>query len=666
MPRESVGAVELSLDRRIQQAAAAYNRGEFLKASGEFKKIADGGDIEGYLNSAVILKDLCHYRMAINILKAASLKFEDSSRVLSFLGRLYYLNGQPDEAIAVLNKALKFMPDDKEVYITLGLCYEDTGDDLHAQEYYEKSISFDKNNVAARLSLADLYNRRNMTGKAIDEYKAAGSVDTSIVKIHKILAELFFKIGNLTESLKAYRKIVSIEPGNKPAQKRVDEISVKIGKEFFEREREKVDLRRKRPALLVKPFSWVKNIIPVRVGLMQGEKSIEFKCSTPFEIQSKVGNASIAIGPGNESCLAAIGADGIIVVTIQDIRSIIGKGPVIIAPLELEGTMTLFNVKFGKDNFWSGQRDLSYRGRIEISAGAGGIDVVNIINLEEYLYGVVPSEMPSDWPKEALCAQAVAARTEAMSKIGRHRDEGFDFCSGVHCQSYGGAEREKEATNRAVDETRGLIAFYQGKPADFIYSSNCGGHTQDNIFGSAEPVYYLKGRLDSLGNKDLIFPLSPVELEYWLKEPRKGILCDTSGHANASNFRWARIYTAQEMENMLSKIAGFGRIKKITVLRRNKSGHVSAIKITGVNVARVIEKELNIRNSLGGLRSAMFKLEIKYGRSGEPRLFIFYGGGWGHGVGMCQSGAYGLADLGKDYKEILSYYFQGIELKKMY
>jgi len=273
--------------------------------------------------------------------------------------------------------------------------------------------------------------------------------------------------------------------------------------------------------------------------------------------------------------------------------------------------------------------------------------------------------MPSHWPLEALKAQAIAARSEAMVKLGRHKLQGFDFCADVHCQVYSGVEKETEITNQAVDETRGTIMSYDAKPVDAVYSSTCGGHTQDNIFSSTD-VAYFKGIADILEKPDIKFPLSPFELENWFKNPPADILCDVPQYSKASNFRWVRVYSADELRDIVSKTKDIGDIKKILVLKRKKSGHIDSIRIIGEKSSLVVEKELNIRKAFGNLRSSMFKVEIKFGPDKSAKLFLFYGGGWGHGVGMCQAGACGMALRGKDYKDILRHYYHGVELKKIY
>ncbi len=137
-----------------------------------------------------------------------------------------------------------------------------------------------------------------------------------------------------------------------------------------------------------------------------------------------------------------------------------------------------------------------YRGRLRLRLGTGGILVVNELNLEAYLRGVVPAEMgPHSFPElEALKAQAVAARTYAVAHLGDHADEGYDLCDSPACQVYAGIDAEHGLTDRAVKETSGLVATYQGAPIDAMYTSTCGGHTEDAglLFPDrAQP--YLKG-----------------------------------------------------------------------------------------------------------------------------------------------------------------------------
>jgi stage II sporulation protein D len=137
-----------------------------------------------------------------------------------------------------------------------------------------------------------------------------------------------------------------------------------------------------------------------------------------------------------------------------------------------------------------------YRGTVEVRAGANGnLTVVNLVNLEDYLRGVVPNELsPSAFPQiEALKAQAVAARTYALRNRGQFAAQGYDLCATPSCQVYKGRSSENALTDRAIAETTGLVALYRGRPINAFYTSTCGGHTEDgaNIFDDDAP--YLRG-----------------------------------------------------------------------------------------------------------------------------------------------------------------------------
>jgi stage II sporulation protein D len=141
---------------------------------------------------------------------------------------------------------------------------------------------------------------------------------------------------------------------------------------------------------------------------------------------------------------------------------------------------------------------VAYRGLLEVrSNGTGGLTVINVLNLEDYLRGVVPNELsPQFFPQlEALKAQAVAARTYALRNRGQFEASGYDICATPACQVYRGRASEHPLTDQAVEETRGVIASYRGNLINALYTSTCGGHTEDavNIFEGEREVPYLTG-----------------------------------------------------------------------------------------------------------------------------------------------------------------------------
>ncbi len=651
----------------LAQVPEFYNNAEFNKAVRSYYKTAENNDISGYLNLAVIFKDLVHYERGIKVLNSARVEFGNDSRILRFLGRLYYLNGQLDSSISVFSLLLKNEPDDRDALITLGLCYLEKENIPLAQEYFQKILKIDKDNVVARLSLAELYYRQNKLEESVREYKALSFIDASIGQVYEYWGDILIKMGNFKEALKIYEKISFMDPQNKQISEKLSGIRKELGKEYFEKGKAERKIAKERKLVFVKPADKVKNAAFIKIGLASIDGSAEFKCSTNFTVKTRSNQFLIGQGNAGESysILKTRGNNKLLITNTKKENMVIDE-PIVIKPAKAEGAITLFDIKFGSDNFWSNAEDRSYRGEIEVSVDNGVIKIINQLSMEEYLYGVIPAEMPTNWPLEALKTQAVAARSESIAKLGRHRSEGFDLCAEVHCQVYGGVEKETELGNMAVNLTRGMILEYDSKPVDAIYSSNCGGHTQGNIFGSKGFIPYFIGTMDMPEGQKLSFPLSPLELESWLKDPPAEIYCNIPEYSKSSNFRWVRIYSAEQLRGMVDKISPVGDIKKIIVLKRNVSGHVDKIKFTGSDGVAEVQNELRIRKLLGNLRSSMFKVETKYGQDGRPEEFIFYGGGWGHGVGMCQAGACGMAKAGKAYKDILLHYFPRAVLKKIY
>jgi stage II sporulation protein D len=651
-----------------QDPAILYNQSRFNQTIKYYRTLANSGDYTGYLNLGVVLKDLGHYHQAIQVLCAAKVKFPKEASILTLLGRIYFLNNNPLMATAAFNQSYELTPRDVEIVLMLGLCYDSLGQIDKAAEFLRKAIALDPNNVIAHLSLAEVYSRSNKLSESAQEYKAVNLLDASISHIYSYWGAILFNLGQYLEAYKIYEKMRAADPSNKRVITQLDAIREKLGKSFFVREKDKRVAQKAHKKVYVEPFIPSGGIVKIRVGLVNAADKVELQMSTDYTIRTA--KDSILIGQGLSGQVLTVSADveGKIVCSRDKTGALIADEPVVISPNEARGTCSIFGVSVGKDHFWQSEQDRSYRGSIEIVAVGKEVRLINSLSLEEYLYSVVPSEMLPKWPFEALKAQAVAARSEAMFKLGRHKSEGYDFCAEVHCQSYAGVEQETPMTNSAVDETRGIVLQYKGKTIDAVYSSCCGGHTQDNIFGKeAKKVEYFQGIPDTLArNGTNKFPLAPYDFERWLKEPPADILCNIPEYARVSNFRWVRVYSASEMDALAAKQADVGRVLKISVIKRNASGHISAIKIAGSKATCLIEKELNIRKALGNLRSSCFKVEIKYGSDQLPEQFVFYGGGWGHAVGMCQAGACGLARLGKDYREVLTHYFSGVAFKKIY
>ncbi len=307
----------------------------------------------------------------------------------------------------------------------------------------------------------------------------------------------------------------------------------------------------------------------------------------------------------------------------------------------------------------------------------GKLTVVNSVGTERLLGGLVPAEIFSTAPLEALKAQAVTARGEVFSKLGhRHFAEPFHLCSEQHCQVYAGATREKPATNEAVAKTRGLLAV-RPRPTkrtplhlvDSVYSSTCGGYTEDNeIVWDTPPSESLRARLDGNPNDPALAPfrdgLNNDNIRAWLNAypPTYGA---RSSFAKPKKLRWKKRFPAAKLKRLLRK-TGVGLLEDLRILGRGRGGRVTGVRLVGSRRSVDILRELPVRRLFGNLNSGMFVVDVERHRNGRLSAVTFTGGGWGHGVGMCQIGAIGRAEAGQTFRQILEHYYNGAVVDRLY
>ena len=307
-----------------------------------------------------------------------------------------------------------------------------------------------------------------------------------------------------------------------------------------------------------------------------------------------------------------------------------------------------------------GRESRRYLGRIYVTVDrAGKLAVVNAVPEDKLLAGLVPAEMPASAPLEALKAQAVAARNELLAKLGtRHLTDPYRLCSTKHCQVYAGAGSEDPRSTRAVEATRGeLLIHDSGGLVDAVYSASCGGHTEDNERawgGVADPS--LRGRPDG----QVMAPASgDAKLEAYLSSP------SNASCARGPGFRWR---AALDL-NKVAKRLGMGRLRSLEVVERGVSGRAIKLAVVGETGASELRGELEIRRALGDgaiLKSSLFVLHVERDSDGFVTRAALVGGGHGHGIGMCQDGAMGMAEAGATYREILRRYYQSATTKRLY
>jgi stage II sporulation protein D len=308
----------------------------------------------------------------------------------------------------------------------------------------------------------------------------------------------------------------------------------------------------------------------------------------------------------------------------------------------------------------------AYRGRLYLTVDAGGrVAAVLGLPMEELLRGLVPSEMPAGAPQEALRAQAVTARSNVLAQIGtRHLDDPWSICSDVHCQAYKGEGAQVTSTDAAVRATAGeaLFASSDGRLVDGVYSAMCGGHGEDNdaVWGGT-PSPSLRGRPDldapdaapwagGLGTEARVAAFLGSAPAGW---------CARAPGARPERYRWERRIPSSRLDAMLAPL-GVGAVDHLAVVARGASGRVVSLRADGERGSATVHGELRIRRLLGDLPSSMFLL------SPDAEGWTFRGGGWGHGVGMCQWGAIGRAASGQDHRQILRAYFSGADVARIY
>ncbi|HUG06302.1 MAG TPA: SpoIID/LytB domain-containing protein [Candidatus Limnocylindria bacterium] len=338
-----------------------------------------------------------------------------------------------------------------------------------------------------------------------------------------------------------------------------------------------------------------------------------------------------------------------------------------------------FVAEFGYLNF----EGRLFRGMLEVTTDdEGDMIVVNQVETGRYLASVTGAESPATWHGEALAAQAIAARTYLVTHLGRH--DNYDLEGDVRDQEYAGIGTEAASAIRAVERTAGIVATYRGAPIEALYSANAGGMTEDseNVYANALP--YLRS-VPSPGDE----------------------LAKDSGWGKTS-WEWNREFTAPQLGDYLrSRGINVGVPRRIDLVRVTSAGRVTLARVVGTAGTRDIGKD--VTRYYFGLKSSLFTVELTEGGETEwvswrdtarlvdmgilgsellgttyerslneereltsirvtghvyklPPRFIFWGRGFGHGVGMSQWGAQGMALNGANYEQILKHYYRGIVL----
>jgi stage II sporulation protein D len=332
----------------------------------------------------------------------------------------------------------------------------------------------------------------------------------------------------------------------------------------------------------------------------------------------------------------------------------------------------------GRGFHWQKRVDQTLAGRIELLPGAGGIILVNELPLETYLAGVITSEMSSRCPAEFLRAQCITARSWLLAMTEpKHEAEPFDRCNDDCCQRYQGTGDLSDMAIDAVESTRGMVLIApDGRVVDANYSKSCGGVVElpEHVWGVHKPGLgpQVDAPADSSARRFL--PVTEEKLnEYlegdWLHET--DVYC--SPRVVPEDRLGQYLGRVDMLRQKLPEQADMVRLADLRVTKRGISGRATEIVLafvdrTGKPRELCVPDQYRIRQILhkSFLFSSAFAVRIELDAAGRCKAVALRGAGWGHGAGMCQIGALGMALCGIDHRRIVKHYFPEADLKALY
>lgn len=306
----------------------------------------------------------------------------------------------------------------------------------------------------------------------------------------------------------------------------------------------------------------------------------------------------------------------------------LGGGKIKVGTLESAKNIIIDPAKNTKLTF----RKNVYAGALVIVPAGNTFHVVEYVDIEPYLHGVLPYEMSASWPVEALKAQAVAARTYTLKTLENTKNKNFDLYNDIRSQMYKGVGKTYPNVTKAVDETKGEVLTYDGKLFYTFYHANCGGGTDDvKHWNSAS------------------FSIKPLQ----------GAKCNSCDHSK--NYAWTVSIPKTSIQAFTKKNKLEGEIKSIKISKKTNTGRAVELQFKTSKGVKILSCA-KFRMAVGSTKLKSCKItDINGGKT----AFTFKGKGYGHGSGLCQDGANGMAKAGKNYKQILNNYYPSSKLTKL-
>lgn len=436
----------------------------------------------------------------------------------------------------------------------------------------------------------------------------------------------------------------------------------------------------------------------LRVGIVlpeDGKKEIRLVSLVPLKVGDRI------VEPGAD-LLLGIAGDDVVVRTRDGGEKLAGRGPVVsLEPVAgaadpFSPTVRVGGVVAGRSFHWRKEIDISYPGAFEARAWDGVLLLANRVPVEPYLLGVITGEMSGECPLEFMKTQAVAARSWllAYGDGDSHPGLPIDRCNDDHCQRYHGTDDVSDRAREAILGCRGeVLVTAQGLICDANYSKSCGGIFADpvEVWGAPKGGQHVAPDAPEGDPVAAFLPVGEDRIHgylhgEWLRDTKAfcspNVVCeeeigrylgrvDVGGHY----FRWTLEVPVEELASNLAEKTGedVARVTEFIPRRREASGRIVLLDVAyedseGRTKMLTLQGQYKVREALYRkfLYSSAVEAEWRLGASGEREAVVFHGAGWGHGAGLCQIGALGMAQTGHGYRSILSHYFADTKIERIY
>ncbi len=662
-----------TLPERMQEAAALYFAHQHQHALKKYIEISkETGERNAFLNAIFIAMEQNQPKMAVDIALEAYRLFPQDDEVIEMTAEALLADGQYTAA----ERILSLLPQDNQTagffHINLARAQLGLGEKKLAKYNLKQAIKAQAHPGLAHFLLGQIYEEDKDYKQAAKSYQAAVDYDHQFIEARQHLARMLEASKQYEEAYKQYKVLFAADKKNTDAEKSLARLKPKLSRTPKEKKEEQPpEEYTEVQSLLLPPGMQAPREIKIGLGVSATGKPsprthIAFSTSHPFIVKDR-GGKELVSGKGGEVWQAVLENNHTYLLGPQGQKISFKKSATVIPSSDnptQAATFIVKNLVSGVGMSWARMGPKEYRGKLQIlHSASNNLVPINVVSLDEYVQGIIAAEMPAGFPQEALRAQAVLARTYALKHLGKHKYYGYDLCDAQNCQVYSGITAETEAGNAAVEATLGQTLQYKNKPIESVFSANCGGATQSAKDAGWHETPYLQTVSDYQAFD--FEHIEPYHFKALLQYP-SAAYSKYNKHVSMAAFRWARVVSEPELRNVIkNQKKDIGQITALIPLQRSRAGYVTKLLVKGTKGSVTLDKENIIRNNLsaGMLRSSYFIVQPNY-QNRQLKYFVFYGGGWGHGVGFCQTGAAGRADAGQDYKTILKHYFPLAELKE--